>query len=186
MKLWTIVLALTFTFVVGIAAAEDTGYIKTRGKPGNAGVFVDGKYVGPAVRFTVPEKYPVAAGDHEVTFKDPRYEDYTTKIAVRAKKTTHIHFKLKAVEPAKPPFGRLRFGGGEPESFISVAAGDVSAVNINGKFYGYVDELNNAGGGLLLNPGTYRVQVSSPLYGEIDKQVTIEANKVTIIPLPKK
>ena len=186
MKLWTILIALTLTFTLGLAAAEDTGYIKARGNPGRAGMFVDGKYVGPPIRFSVPEKYAVTPGDHEVTFKDPRYEDYTTKVTVRAKKTTHIHFKLKAVEPAKPPFGRLRFTGGEPESFLSVAAGDISAVNINGKFYGYVDELNNAGGGLLLNPGTYRLQVSSPIFGEINQDVTIVANKVTHVPLPKK
>ncbi len=144
------------------------------------------RYLGPIQRFTVSEKYQVAPGDHEVTFKDPRYADFTTKVTVRAKKTTKVHFKLTPVEPAKPPFGRLRFGGGSPESFISVAGGDISAVNINGKFYGYVDELNNAGGGLLLNPGTYRVQVSSPIHGEINKDVTIEADKVTVIPLPKK
>ena len=186
MKLWTILIALTLAFTLGLPAAEDTGYIKARGKPGRAGMFVDGKYVGPPIRFSVPEKYAVAPGDHEVTFKDPRYEDYTTKVTVRAKKTTKIHFKLKPVEPAKPPFGRLRFTGGEAESFISVAAGDISAVNINGKFYGYVDELNNLKGGLLLNPGTYKLQVSSPLYGEINQDVTIVADKVTHVPLPKK
>lgn len=185
MRIWTLLIALTLTFTLGLAAA-DTGYIKARGKPGRAGIFVDGKYLGPAVRFSVPEKYAVEPGDHEVTFKDPRYEDYTTRVTVTAKKTTKISFKLKPVEPAKPPFGRLRFGGGVQESFISVASGDVSAVHINGKFYGYVDELNNAGGGLLLNPGTYRLQVSSPVYGEINKDVTIEADKVTVIPLPKK
>ena len=186
MKLWTILIALTLALTLGLVAAEDTGYIKTHGKPGRAGVFVDGKYVGPAIRFSVPEKYAVAPGDHEVTFKDPRYEDFTTKLTVRAKKTTKFHFTLKPVEPAKPPFGRLRFTGGEAESFISVASGDVSAVNINGKFYGYVDELNNAGGGLLLNPGTYKLQVSSPIFGEINQDVTIVANKVTHVPLPKK
>ena len=185
MRIGTLLVALTLAFTVGLAA-EETGYIKARGKPGCAGIFVDGKYVGPAVRFSVPEKYAVTAGEHEVTIKDPRYEDYTTKVTVRPKKTTKISFKLKPVEPAKPPFGRLRFGGGVPESFISVAGGDTSAVYINGKFYGYVDELNNAGGGLLLNPGTYKVQVSSPIYGEINKDVTIEANKVTVIPLPKR
>jgi hypothetical protein len=145
---------------------------------------VNGRDVGPAVRFSVPERYAVAPGDHEGTFEYPRYEDYTTKVTVRARKTTEISSKLKAVEPAKPPCGRLRFGGGVAESFISVAAGDVNAVNINGKFYGYVDELN-PGGGLLLNPSTYRIQVSITIYGEINKEVPNEANNGTIIPLPK-
>ena len=171
---------------VAPALAQETGFIKARGKPGDAGVFVNGQYVGPAVRFTVPEKYPAPAGEVEVTFKDPRYEDYTTKVTVRAKKTTKIKYALKPVEPAKPPFGRLRLGGGEPESFMSIATGDTGAVYINDKFFGYVDELNNPGGGLLLNPGTYDLHIVSPTFGDIRQKVTIEANKITVIPLSKK
>ena len=172
--------------VVAAATAQDTGYIKARGKPGDAGVFVNGQYVGPASRFTVPEKYPAPAGEVEISFKDPRYEDYTTKVTVRPKKTTKLHYSLKPVEPAKPPFGRFRLGGGEPESFASVAAGDTGAVYINDKFFGHVDELNNVGGGILLNPGTYDLHVVSPVFGEIRQKITIEANKVTVVPLPKK
>ena len=177
--------ALSVASVAGLTAQE-TGYIKARGKPGDAGVFVNGQYVGPASRFTVPEKYPAPAGEVELTFKDPRYEDYTTKVTVRAKKTTKLHYSLKPVEPAKPPFGRFRLGGGETESFVSIAAGDTGAVYINDKFFGYVDELNNPGGGILLNPGTYDLHVVSPTFGEIRQKITIEANKVTVVPLPKK
>jgi hypothetical protein len=172
--------------VVAAATAQDTGYIKARGKPGDAGVFVNGQYVGPASRFTVPEKYPAPAGEVEISFKDPRYEDYTTKVTVRPKKTTKLHYSLKPVEPAKPPFGRFRLGGGEPESFMSIAAGDTGAVYINDKFFGHVDELNNPGGGILLNPGTYDLHVVSSVFGEIRQKITIEANKVTVVPLPKK
>ena len=177
--------ALSLVAVAG-ASAQDTGYIKARGKPGDAGVFVNGQYVGPASRFTVPEKYPAPAGEVEVTFKDPRYEDYTTKVTVRTKKTTKLHYSLKPVEPAKPPFGRFRLGGGEPESFISIAAGDTGAVYINDKFFGHVDELNNAGSGILLNPGSYDLHIVSSTFGEIRQKITIEANKVTVVPLPKK
>ena len=165
-------------------SAQQTGYIKAHGSPSAAAIFINGQYAGPAYRFTISEKYPVPAGDVEVTFRDPRYEDYTVKATVTAHKTTRINYTMKMLEPAKPPFGRLRLGGGEAESFISVAAGDTGAVYLNDKYYGYVDELNNAGGGLLLNPGTYDLRVSSPLFGEINQKVTIEANKVTVVPLP--
>ena len=186
MKLRILLVAFTLLFSLGLTAADENGYIKARGKPLNAGVFVDGNYVGPAGRFTVPEKYPVAPGPHEITLKDPRCEDYTARVTVQAKKTTKISYKLKRLTPAQPPFGRLRLGGGEVESFLSVTAGDVGAIYINDKFFGYVDELNNSGGGLLLNPGTYKVHISSPLFGDTTQQVTIEANKVTVIRLPKK
>jgi hypothetical protein len=144
---------------------------------------VNGAYVGPASRFTVPEKYTCPTGDVEVTLRDPRYEDYTTKVNVRPNKTTKIKYSLKKLPEPQPPFGRLRLGGGEPESFLSVAAGDTGAVYLNDKFVGYVDELNNAGGGLLLKPGEYDLHIASPRFGEIRKKVTIEANKVTSVPL---
>lgn len=167
-------------------AADKPGAIKARGKPGYAGVWVDGKYVGPASRFTVPEKYAVEPGDHEVTFRGSRYEDYTTKVTVKPGKTTKISYKLKEVPVPPPPYGRLRFGGGEAESFISVTSGDVSPVFLNDRFYGYLDELNNRGGGMLLPPGTYKLKCDSPLFGTINQDVTITANKVTVVPLPKK
>ena len=179
-----------FAAAVGLSlaplTAQETGYIKARGKPGHAAIFINGKYLGPSERFTVPEKYSVPTGDLEVTFRDPRYEDFTTKVNVRPNKTTKIHFSLKRLEVPQPPFGRLRLGGGEPESFMSVTAGDVGAIYLNDRFMGYVDELNNVGGGLLVKPGTYDLHVSSPRFGEIRRQVTIEANKVTVIPLENK
>jgi hypothetical protein len=36
-----------------------------------------------------------------------------------------------------------------------------------------------------LNPGTYDLHVVSPKFGDINQKVTIEANKVTVVPLPK-
>lgn len=173
--------ALLFSF----AAFADNGYIRARGRPTGAGLFVNGKYLGPAGRFTVPEKYEVPAGKHEILLADPRYEDFKTTVTVQPKKTTKISYKLKKLEPPKGPFGRLRLGGGEPESFISVAYGDTGPIFLNGKFMGFVDELNNAGGGLLLPVGTYDLKVQSEKFGEINQKVTIEANKVTVIPLKR-
>ena len=178
---------LAFVCVFSAVSAEKTtGYVRARGKPTGAGLFIDGKYVGPAGRFTVPEKYTVEPGEHEVSLRDPRFEDFTTKVSVKAGKTAKLSYKLKPANPAPPPYGRLRLGGGEQESFMSVAAGDTGAVYINDKYYGFVDELNNAGGGLLLPAGTYKLHVSSPLFGEINQDITIVPNKVTIVGLAKK
>jgi hypothetical protein len=164
-------------------AAKDTGAIKARGNPGDAGIFLNGKYLGPASRFTVPEKYTVSPGAAEISIRDPRCEEYTTKVTIVAGKTTKIHYKLKRREPIKPPYGTFRLGGGEAESFISVAAGDVGAVYVNDAFMGYVDELNNKGAGILMAPGTYNVHIDSPVFGDIRQTITITANKTTVLPL---
>ena len=101
---------------IGPIHAQETGYIKAHGKPGDAGVFINGQYVGPAVRFTVPEKYPAPAGEVEIAFKDPRYEDFITKVTVRPKKTTKIKYALEAgragqttVRPVPAGWRRARF-----------------------------------------------------------------------------
>jgi len=155
-----------------IAAQQGgTGYLKTKIKPGRAGVFVDGKYLGPAANFRVGKKYAVAPGEHEVTLVEPRYEEFSTKINVTAGKTTVLSQQLKELPAPKPPFGRLR----------TISADKYAAVYVGGKFMGHAGEFNNSMQGLLLNPGEYTVKIV-PLSGpEHEENVKIEADKMTIV-----
>src|SRR5262249_18335421 len=82
---------------------QSNGYLKASVNPGRAGVFVDGKYVGPAANFRVTRKYTVPAGEHEVKLVDPRFEEYTTKVHIEAGKTTKIRETLKPLPLEKPP-----------------------------------------------------------------------------------
>lgn len=157
----------------------ETGTLKVKAKPTGAGLYVDGKYVGPAGRFTLSESYALEAGSHEITLKDPRYEDFTAKVNVEAGKKTTVKAKMKRLPEPQGPFGRLRLRGGEPESFWSVATGDTGAVYLNGRFMGHVDELNDVGGGLLVPAGTYELLVESQRFGTFKKTVQVDAGKVT-------
>ncbi|MFN0102861.1 MAG: PEGA domain-containing protein [Bryobacteraceae bacterium] len=179
LKLFSVVLLSAMTLPL-MAASGDTK-IRVRSGPRGAGLFVDGKYVGPAGRFSVPETYTVEPGSREITLKDPRYEDFTAKIDAQAGKTTKLSAKMKKKEDPKGPFGRLRLKGGESESFWSVAAGDIGPFYLNDQFMGHVDELNDVGGGLLVPAGTYELKVQSQIYGEIIKTITIEPGKVNAV-----
>ena len=178
MRLKLFSVALLSVMTLPLLAADGDTKIRIRSGPRGAGLFVDGKFIGPAGRFSVPESYPIEPGSHEVVLKDPRYEDFSTKIDVKAGGTTKLSAKMKKKEPPKGPFGRLRLKGGEPESFWSVAAGDIGAFYLNGAYMGHVDELNDVGGGLLIPAGTYELKVVSQIYGEFTRNVTIEAGKV--------
>jgi hypothetical protein len=125
------------------------GHLKVKIKPGRAGIFVDGKYVGPAANYGLARKYAVSAGEHEVRVVDPRYEEWTTKVTVEAGKTAEINQSLKALPAAMPPFGKLRV----------IAANKFAAVYINGKYYGHSGEIDGCSQALLLNPGSYEVRV---------------------------
>jgi hypothetical protein len=168
---------------VSAYAAKDYGYIKARGGPDDAAIFVNGKYIGPASRYTVPEKYQVPLGDIEIAIRDMRCEEFTTKATVRPGKTVHIHYNLKRLEPAKPPFGTLRLTGGKIGNEESLGGGDDSAVYINDKYAGFVRQLTSLGSGLLLNPGTYELHIQSVALGDIRQQVTIEAGQTKVIAL---
>jgi len=167
-----LLIAVTSIPVVG----QQTGYLKTKVDPGRAGVFIDGKYVGPAGNFGVGRKYTVAAGEHEVRLSEPRYEDVVTKVTIQAGKTTHLAQTMKALPAPKPPFGRLR----------TIAPDKFDAVYVNGKFMGHAGEFNNSVQGLLLNPGAYTVKIVPVSGGEgHEEQVKIEADKVTIVKAQK-
>ncbi|HEV2201813.1 MAG TPA: PEGA domain-containing protein [Bryobacteraceae bacterium] len=167
MRTIIVVASLSFTCL-----AADTGRLKTEVEPGRAGVFIDGKFVGPARNFGVAQTYTVTPGEHEVKLVEPRYEDITTKVTITAGKKTVLNQTMKALPPAKPPFGRLRTEN--PDHF--------AAVYVNGHYMGHVDEFSNFAQGLLLNPGTYDVRIE-PVNGQnpVTRSVTIEADKTVIV-----
>lgn len=148
-----------------------TGYLKTKVDPGRAGVFIDGKYVGPAANFKIARKYAVAPGDHEVRLSEPRYEEVVRKVTIKANETTTVSEKMRALPLAKPPFGKLRILGFDK----------YAAVYVNGRYNGHADEFSNFAQALLLNPGEYTVRIE-PMTGTAhEEKVKIEADKETIV-----
>lgn len=91
-----------------VCLAADTGKLKTDVNPGRAGVVIDGKYVGPAKNFGFAQSYTLPAGEHEVRLLEPRYEEVSLKVTITAGKQTVLNETMKALPPAKPPFGTLK------------------------------------------------------------------------------
>src|SRR5690348_105122 len=102
-----LLVAAVFALTI-LCPAQETGSLCVKAHPGRAGVFLDGKYLGPAANFRVARSYSVPAGDHELKLVDPRYEELTAKVTVKPGKKTTLNETLKELPPAKPPFGRLR------------------------------------------------------------------------------
>lgn len=161
-----------FTLMLSLTcAAADNGRLKLEVDPGRAGVFIDGKYVGPAANFKVGQTYQVAPGEHEIKLEDPRYQEIVKKVTIAAGKKTVMKETMVALPPAKPPFGRLRIENGD----------HFSAVYVNDRYMGHADEFDNFAQGLLINPGTYEVRIV-PLSGSpVTKTVTVEAEKTVIV-----
>ena len=141
-------------------------------KDGRAGVFIDGKYVGPAANFKVGRKYAVAPGEHEIRLVEPRYEEIVKKVTIQPGKTLKLSETMKALPLSKPPYGRIR----------TMSSDKFAAVYVNGRYMGHVDEFSNSWQGLQLNPGEYTVKIV-PVSGTGGKEekIKLEADKVTIV-----
>jgi hypothetical protein len=163
-------------FAVGIllslpVLAQQNGTLKAQVNPGRAGVFLDGKYLGPAANFRIARSYSVPAGEHELKLVEPRYQEITKKVSVQAGKTTVVKEKMQALPLPQPPFGRVR----------TINADKFAPVYVNDKFYGHVDEFSNGSQGLLLPPGTYEIKIAPSSGPAVVQKVTVEANKIAIV-----
>jgi hypothetical protein len=155
-----------------LAQPKDSAYLRAKVDPGRAGVFVDGKYVGPASNFGATRKYALPPGHHEIKLAEPRYEEVTTTVDLTAGKTTVVTQSLKALPVPKGPFGTLR----------THSADKYAAVYINDKYYGHNDEFDNFAQGLLLPAGEYTVRIEPTAGGSpVSKKVQIEAGKTVIV-----
>jgi hypothetical protein len=173
---FTGLIAAAWLIFPGLVSAQtgDSGFLKTEVYPGRAGVFVDGKYLGPAANFRIARTYPLPAGEHEVLLTEPRYQDISARVTVQAGKTTVLKRSMEPLPRPSPPFGRLRIVQGSGSKF--------GAVYVNGKYMGHIDEFSNAVQGLLINPGQYDLRIVSE-DGRQDyvEKVTIQESQTTTI-----
>ena len=153
------------------AQQAGSGRLKTNVNPGRAGVFVDGKYLGPAGNFGMGRTYALPAGQHQVKLVDPRFEEFSTTVDLKAGQTTKLEQTLKPLPPPKGPLGGLRTP--VPDKY--------AAVYINDKYYGHAGEFNNASQMLMLPVGEYTVRVEPPSGTPITQKVKIEAGKTVLV-----
>ncbi len=157
-----------------IGKSGDTAYLKTKVDPGRAGVFVDGKYLGPAANFRIARKYALPPGKHEVKLVDPRYEGFTTSVDLVAGKTVVVAQTLKPLPPPKPPLGSLQ---------TTVTASKFDAVYLNAQIEGHTGEFNNCRQALMLPAGQYTVRIDPVAGGSaFTKTIQIVAGKTVVVP----
>jgi PEGA domain-containing protein len=172
----TFAIAITIACILlvsPLAAQEEEGYLRVKINPWDAGVYVDGKYVGTAAMYGHKSKtLPLPVGKHEVKFVDPRHEDLIIPLQIDKGKTSTVRMSMvpKTIK-YKGPYGELETSG----------FGN-AAVYLNGAYYANTRELQTAGHTLLLQPGTYTMKIV-PVGGAAprEEKVTINADEVLVI-----
>ncbi len=175
-KLGLVVAGLLLMGLALPAVAQDgSTRIRVQADPSVAGLFIDGKYAGPAENFHISIPYDVSPGEHTIRLVDPRYEDYETTVTAEAGKTTKFDFKMTPKAIPTPPFGQSRTIQG---------ASKYTAVYLNQQYVGHVDEFSNISQRLLVPPGGYLIRFENPETGaSYEESITITANQTTTINL---
>jgi PEGA domain len=136
----------------------------------DAGVWLDGQYVGYVRDLSGNGKLVLVPGEHRLLFKLIGYQDLGATIAVEPGGATKYRVTMSAADnvtyPERDATARLR---------IAVEPDD-AAIFVNDTYVGHVDRFNGRRG-MRIAPGTYRFTVALPGYEAFETQLTLRANQ---------
>jgi PEGA domain-containing protein len=122
----------------------------------NAGVWIDGQYVGYVKELTGDRTVILLPGKHRVVVRQAWYQDFTNEVVLEP---GEVH-KVKVVLARD---GRMPAPEAKGELKIS-AVPTRAAVFVDEQFAGHVNEFDGVGKAMLLAPGKHRVRIALPGY----------------------
>ena len=135
----------------------------------DAGIWVDGNYVGYAKELKDDKKVLLLPGKHTITARQAGYADWSSDIVVEpgSVQTLRIHMNLLpgAQEPQVTSELKLTI---QPSR---------AAVFVDGNYVGHAGELGGAVHSLLLPPGKHHVKVELVGYRTFETDVTLLAKQ---------
>ena len=136
----------------------------------NAGLWLDGQYVGAVSELGGNGRLVLLPGEHELLFKLIGYEDLASTIVVEPGTRQDYRLAMSAVAgatyPQKADTAQLR---------IDVEPDD-AAIFINDSFIGRSDRFGGRQG-VRLAPGEYRVTIALPGYQAFNAELTLRAGQ---------
>lgn len=132
----------------------------------NAGVWLDGQYVGHVGDLRGGDSLVLVPGRHELLFRLIGYEDLRHSVTIEPGEKTGFRVsmapKSDAVYPSRENTARLRFEV-EPTD---------AAIFVDQAFAGHVDRFDGRGG-MRIAPGTYRFTIALPGYESFQTELAL-------------
>jgi len=131
----------------------------------NAGVWIDGQYVGYVGELKDDKKLLLLPGAHEVSLRQSGYSNLTQQVTIEPGKRLVLHVTLE-----RDP--RVQYSKVNSEIKLQVTP-DRAAVFLDDTFVGTVREFGGIGRAMLVSPGTHRVKIALPGYREFQTEVSL-------------
>ena len=135
----------------------------------NAGVWVDGQYLGYLKELKGSKKILLLPGGHDIVVKQDGYQDFSQRVAVQAGEKQTI-----AVKMTKDLRFQMPSTSSEIKFYVSP---NRAAVFVDGQYAGHAGEFGGAGRGLLVAPGHRKITVSLTGYKSLDTEVDLAPNQ---------
>jgi PEGA domain len=134
-----------------------------------AGVWVDGNYVGYLKELKGDKKVMLLPGEHNVAVRQSGYDDFEEKLTVEPGQVHTIVVRMHLAPHATTP------------DITSTLKLDIepgrAAVFLDGKFVGHASEFGGAVHSMLISPGKHRIKVELPGYRSFDTEVNLLAGQ---------
>jgi PEGA domain len=134
-----------------------------------AGVWVDGNYVGYLKELKGDKKVLLLPGSHDIAVRQSGYDDFTEKVIVEPGQVRTVSVKLnlspRAITPDVTSTLKLTVEPGR------------AAVFLDGKFVGHASEFGGALHSMQISPGKHRIKVELPGYRTFETEVNLLANQ---------
>jgi len=135
----------------------------------NAGVWVDGQYVGYLDELKGDKQILLLPGKHEFAVRQAGYKDFTQDSVLEPGQVVMMKIRLMKDTTLAMPTQTA-------ELKISVKPGR-AAVFIDDRFIGHADEFSGLGHGLLVTPDKHRVRIALPGYQTFETEITVRPNQ---------
>ncbi|MGD1021132.1 MAG: PEGA domain-containing protein [Candidatus Sulfotelmatobacter sp.] len=139
----------------------------------DAGVWLDGQYVGYLRELKGSKKILLLPGEHEIIVRQGGYVDFVHKVTVRAGETQSVAVKLEKDT-------RVQLPKITAEIKLEVNP-NRAAVFVDGVFVGHVAEFGGMGRALLVAPGKRKVTISLPGYQTFEADIDLVANQKSTV-----
>jgi hypothetical protein len=139
----------------------------------NAGVWVDGQYVGYVKELNGNKKISLLPGKHEILVRQAWYKDYNEETVLEPGEVHVVKVMLaKDMQTPSP--------NATAELKIEVTP-ERAAVFVDGQFAGHVNEFGGAGKAMLLTPGKHTIRLALPGYVPFETTMNLAAHQKTKI-----
>lgn len=135
----------------------------------DAGVWVDGGYVGYVDELKGDKKILLLPGEHDITVRQAGYKDLTQKIIVEPDSVRDLEVRME-IDP--------RWRTPEVTAQVKIKVNpDRAAVFLDGAFVGHVHDFGGVGRAMLVAPGKHQIKIALPGYKDFTTQVNLLPNQ---------